>query len=285
MFRIYIRYHVLGLLMSLASVYAQTEVSYQFQHNKADSLSFYAQIPSGNTMFNATQNPNPLKIYGKLQSENAVPTFESKLGQAHFIVTEKNSSPLKKLTDSTLPSIWNIYANQNTAYRLNFQLGTGEIFFNLSDIRVKSIVIKSGNNKIKINYLAGKPNVSEMDSLVLKMEFGEAEIIRLNYARAKEVNAEVGVGRLLLDFSKDGITSSVVNVKTGAGSLLVRLHETDEVIMMRIRKTSLSKVELPKGFTDAGNGIYYNKPLETHKNPLLVFNIDVTMGKVIFEYK
>ncbi|MCS7005034.1 MAG: hypothetical protein NZM38_06875 [Cytophagales bacterium] len=276
------------LYLPTTFLYAQTdayEVNYHFPENKSDSLVFQAQIAYGNTFLNATKNPNPLKIYGKYHSTNTTTDFIAKTNRVNFVVLEKSGFALKKLAESSLPNIWHLYVNDKTVYRLLFHLGSGESFFNLSEISIKHLAIKSGNNKIRINYLAGKPNPISMDSLVIRMEFGEIEIMRLNYARAKEVNAELGVGKLLLDFSKDNLHPSVINVKAGAGSLIVRLPETQENILLKIKNTSLSKIELPKNFKENTTGIYVNKPLENNSVPMITFNIDVTVGKVIFENK
>jgi hypothetical protein len=160
----------------------------------------------------------------------------------------------------------------------------GETHINMSDMEIAQMSIKSGKANITLNYQTAQNNRSQMDSFLLKMEFGEVIFKKVDLARIKYLKADIGMGHLILEYGANLHELSTVKVKVGAGSLDLVLPDTEKHILIKINGSSFSKLRLPPTFIAKKEGYYQNSEFADNTE-VIVFDIDVSMGSVQVKLK
>jgi len=186
----------------------------------------------------------------------------------------------KKTTDTE--NYWNIYFTDYRPYRLDLNYGVGKAYIDLSDIAVESCRITSGNAHVKVGYLSKIENRMEMDTMIVSVDMGDVEIERIDLAKAKNILAEVGFGNLTLDFDEQPLVSSDIWARVGAGNLTINLPENDIPILLRMKDTSYRKFKVPEGFEKIRENVFVSSSYSPEAENVLTFNIDLSMGSVIF---
>lgn len=189
----------------------------------------------------------------------------------------------KKTTDSE--NYWNIYFTDYRPYILDLNYGVGKAYIDLSDIAVESCKITSGNAHVKVGYLSKIQNRMEMDTMIVSVDMGDVEIERLDLARAKNILAEVGFGNLTLDFDDQPQMPSDIWASVGAGSLTINLPIEDVPVIVRMKDTSYRKFKIPAGFEKVKENVFVSSSYSPNAQNVLTFNIDLSMGSVIFNNK
>jgi len=187
----------------------------------------------------------------------------------------------KKTTDTE--NYWNIYFTDYKPYNLNLNYGVGNAYIDLSDIAVENLKISSANAHVKVGYLSKLQNKIEMDTFMVSVDLGDVEIERLSLARAKNILAEVGFGSLVLSFDELPQRASEIWARVGAGSLLINLPNEDIPIIVRMKDTSYRKFKVPEGFKEIRDNVFVSSVYTPDAANLLEFNIDLSMGSVVFK--
>ncbi len=186
----------------------------------------------------------------------------------------------KKTTDEE--NYWNIYFTDFRPYRLDLNYGVGKAYIDLSDIAVEDCRITSGNAHVKVGYLSKVQNRMEMDTFMVSVDLGDVEIERLDLARARSILAEVGFGSLVLDFEEQPQVSSDIWARVGAGSLTINLPSNEVPVIVRMKDTSYRKLKLPSGYEKVRENVFVSPGYNTGAQNILTFNIDLSMGSVVF---
>lgn len=186
----------------------------------------------------------------------------------------------KKTNDSE--NYWNIYFTDYKPYTLDLNYGVGKAYVDLSDIAVENCKITSGNAFVKVGYLSKVKNRTNMDTMSVSVDLGDVEIERLNLARAKHILAEVGFGSLVLDFDEQPEMSSDIWATVGAGSLTINLPLEDIPVIVRMKDTSYRKFKVPEGFEKIRENVFVSSSYTPEADNILSFNIDLSMGSVVF---
>ncbi len=185
-----------------------------------------------------------------------------------------------KKTDNK--NYWNIYFTDYKPYHLDLNYGLGKSYVDLSDIAVQHLSITSGNAHVKVGYHSKVRNRIEMDSFLVNVDLGDVEIDRLNLSRARVIMAEVGIGTLVLDFEEEPESSSEIWARVGAGTLSVKLPEYPIPMMVRVKNASYRKMKMPEHFEKIRENVYVSSAYDPDAANLLTFNIDLSMGNVVF---
>lgn len=235
----------------------------------------------------------PISIIGKSDDEYVQPEF----GQNHdgeilnAWLNLKNNK--KRGLGHTLSSLfsakktdpenyWNIYFTDYKPYHLDLSYGLGKSYVDLSDIAVEHLRIKSANAFVKVGYHSKLRNRIQMDTFMVDVDLGDVEIDRLNLSRARVILAEVGIGTLVLDFEEEPEESSEIWARVGAGTLAVKLPHYPIPMMVRVKNASYRKMKVPAHFEKIRDNVYVSSAYDPDADNLLTFNIDLSMGNVVF---
>lgn len=181
--------------------------------------------------------------------------------------------------------IWKIYLTENKFYNLDLNYGIGQADIDLSGLSIEKLKIHTGSADVNVGYSSAVYNPVQMDTFYVKVDLGSVNVEKLNLSRAKQVIAEIGFGNLLLDFSDKPRVKSNIKGSVGAGNLLIMLPGAEVPVIVRVNESWLCKVKLTKAFTQLSKNTFVNEAYYKDADNLLSFNLDVSMGSIVFKEK
>ncbi|MGB3585654.1 MAG: hypothetical protein WBA23_03885 [Tunicatimonas sp.] len=177
---------------------------------------------------------------------------------------------------------WYIYLNKKVSYDLSLRYGMESSTVDLSGLAVENLKVNTGSSSLRIGYTTHQPNNAVMDTFYTSVDLGTLELDHLNLARARNVIADIGFGKLTMHFSDNQSDDSQVKASIGAGSLSVSFAELETPIIIRISESSLCRVKMPRSFKNIEKNTFVNQFYEESATNTLSFDIDVSIGSVEF---
>jgi len=247
------------------------------------------------TLLKRTKSSDPVYIHGHLNKTNILPVFSQKISnnilQASLIHRNVESENLGKSITSKLFSrssddfdhSWNVALSTNYLYHLDFNLGMGKSDFDLSNLTISQMKVKSASADVTIHYSSDSPNQVQMDTLLVTLNMGTVVINNANFTNAKKMIFEVNYGKIDLSFSEGMPNASHVIAAVGAGSLHVHLPSDSFPIKIKMRTTAMCKTTLPKYLKTLEKGTYVTKGYDAADPRLMELIIDVGVGSLIVE--
>jgi len=284
-------------LFSVSS-FAQLKKFYTLRETSSfDTVDFTLKAVSGNSYIkNYVQSTNPLVIYGNPDLNIINPSFKTKfVGKTCYANLELDtynsrgfgdgfSFVISKRNKRDENNYWKILINREKVYRLNINYVVGNTEIDLSDIRLDDFRMSSGSANVIIGYQDDKTNLIDMDTIYIKVDFGSLETKNLGNARAKYIFTEIGFGTALLDFNTMPNKNIHCNTKIGAGSLDVFIPNKDTPVIIYIKDSPFCGIHLDDDFEEVENNVYVNQSYFAKAKNLMVFNIDLALGNVSFQY-
>ncbi|MFM7850789.1 MAG: hypothetical protein ACKO96_02475, partial [Flammeovirgaceae bacterium] len=178
---------------------------------------------------------------------------------------------------------WKVYLTESMPYFLDLDYGLGNANIDLAGLSVQKLKIKTASADVNITYSSGFENKVSMDTFFVKVDMGSVNAKQLNLSRAKVVMADVGFGNMLLDFSlKPSIAQHVVG-SVGAGNLVIQLPNEETPVVVTINDSWLCSINLCKSLKKVGENKFANASYSKNPKDALSFDLDVSMGKIIFK--
>lgn len=187
--------------------------------------------------------------------------------------------------ENTTDKLWKVYLTDAKPYSLNLSYGLGNANIDLSGLSIKKLKINTGSADVNVAYTIGTENKVEMDTFFVKVDLGSLNAKHINLSRSKFVMAEVGFGNIFLDFSDKPEVMPVVKGSVGAGNLVILLPEESVPVMVKINESWLCSVNLCKNLKKISENKYANAAYTRNPKDALTFDLDVSMGKIIFKEK
>ena len=278
------------------STYGQIKKHYTVENNSTfDKVVLTLSGGSGTCYIRPTPNNNPVNIYGTLQDGEGAPLCESILEyrtqkvNVNFIDGKLNESSASKMPFKVFgdqnenQTQWHVYLSKKKPVNLNLNYGMGNAYVDLSGLAVEKLNITTGSADVNVGFISGQYNQQEMDTFSIKVDLGELEARQIALSNAKTIIADVGFGSLYLDFTNKSRVKSQVNATVGAGNLVVNANQSMNPMIIHIRNSPLCRIKIPSGFTEIRDNVYVNDQYDQEAENLITFNIDVTMGNVIFK--
>jgi hypothetical protein len=178
---------------------------------------------------------------------------------------------------------WHVYLSKKKPIKLNLNYGMGNAYIDLSGLAVENLNITTGSANVNVGYISGQYNQQEMDTFSIKVDLGELEARQIALSNAKTIIADVGFGSLYLDFTNKSLVKSNVNATVGAGNLIVNANESMNPMIIYIQNSPLCRIKIPQSFTEIRKNVFVNSQYDQDAENLITFNIDVTMGNIIFK--
>ncbi len=178
---------------------------------------------------------------------------------------------------------WYVYLSRNTPFDLMLNYGMGSSSVDLSGLAIEKLKINTGSAQIRVSFDGNVPNQTTMDTLQAKIDLGVLELDKIDMAKAQEVIANVGFGKLLMYLTKDCKKSSHITASVGAGTLEVTFEDTNVPVIIHLNKSPLCHVSMLKAFRKIAPETFVNSAYREDAPNLVSFDIDVSMGHVIFK--
>lgn len=247
------------------------------------------------TQLRKTKSTDPVYIHGHLNQTNILPVFSQKKSnnilQTSLIHKNVESENLGKSITSKLFSgsaddfdhSWNVALSTNFLYHLDFNLGMGKADFDLANLTISQLKVKSASADVTIHYGSKSPNKVQMDTLLVTLNMGTVLVNDANFTNAKRMIFEVNYGKIDLNFSEGMNNASHVIAAVGAGSLHLRLPSDSFPIKIKMRTTAMCKTTLPKYLKSLEKGTYVTKGYDANDPRLMELIIDVGVGSLTVE--
>lgn len=180
---------------------------------------------------------------------------------------------------------WKMYLTNTKPYLLELNYGIGNANIDLSGLAVQTLKINTGSADVNIGYQSGLENLVEMDTFYVKVDLGSVSAKNLSLARTKYLVADVGFGNVMLDLSTAPIISNHIIGSVGAGNLVIMLPGEETPILVKIKDSWLCSVRMTNSLKKISPSTFANAAYTKDAKNALTFDLDVSMGNIIFKEK
>jgi len=291
---------VLALIASGVAVGVNGQIKKQFSVEKTqdcDRVELKLQAKTGNCFIRPSQNDDILNIYSNQDPDQYTSSFSNELkGTTCSInlsleqdnqrgVSQKISYRVFGAEERPSDKFWKVYLSELTPYSLDLDYGLGNANIDLSGLAVEKLKINTGSADVNISYGSGIENKIDMDTFYVKVDMGSLHARQLNLARSRVVVADVGFGNVFLDFSDKPAFSNHVIGSVGAGNMIIQLPAEDVPVVVTINDSWLCSTNLSRSLKKIGQNKFANASYSKDSKNALIFDLDVSMGKIIFREK
>src|SRR5882762_5340954 len=186
---------------------------------------------------------------------------------------------------SDLHIFWKVYLAEDMPYSLDLDYGLGNANVDLAGLSISKLKIKTGSADVNVSYSSDTKNKVDMDTFYIKVDMGSLTARQLNLTWSKLVLADVGFGNMLLDFSDKPSMGHRIKGTVGAGNLIIYLPENEVPVIVKITDSWLCSVSLSHGLKKIGDNTFTNAAYRKNPKDALSFDLDVSMGKIVFKEK
>ena len=252
---------------------------------------------TGNCIIRPTQNSELLDFYSNQELEDYAHSFSNEVKNAVCYVKlaleqESKTGVSKKISYQVLgkeseasDKFWKVYLTDSKPYSLELAYALGNANIDLSGLAVKRLKINTGSADVHVFYASGMENKVEMDTFFVKVDLGSLTVKQLNLSHSKVVVAEVGFGNIYLDFSNKPVVVPSVKGSVGAGNMIIILPDESVPVIVRINESWLCSIKLSRSLKKTDENTYTNAAYDNNSKNALTFDLDVSMGKIVFKDK
>ncbi len=288
---------ILALSTSALALGVSAQVKKQFSVEKiqeCDRVILKLSAKTGNCFIRPSQNEDILNVYSNQDAEEYGHSFSNE-------VVGKTCSVKLSLEQDNVPGVghrisyrvfgaeerpsekfWKVYLAESTPYVLDLDYGLGNANIDLSGLSIEKLKINTGSADVNISYNDEVGNKITMDTFSVKVDMGSLNARNLNLAKSKVVLAEVGFGNMFLDFSNKPAIANHIIGSVGAGNLVIQLPSEDVPVLVTINESWLCSINLSRNLKKIGPNKFANGAYSKDSPKALVFDLDVSMGKIVF---
>lgn len=286
---------IILFLSGLVPIQAQFVREYKISEKKdIDLVQLNFTTYKSLTQLQRVKTQDPIYIHGHLSKSNILPDFkyssknnilEAELIHRNIEPTNLGKSITSKLfsSETDFEHTWDIGLVSNYLYELDFNLGMGRADFDLAQIPVSNLKIKSASADVMIRYGSDSPNQVAMDTLLVTLNMGTVEIQNANYTNSKRIILEVNYGKLELDFSEGKPLESKVIAAVGGGSIFLKLPPESNPVKIRMKTTPMCRTYIPKYLKAIDDETYVSKGYNASNSNFLDLILDVGVGSITIE--
>jgi hypothetical protein len=178
--------------------------------------------------------------------------------------------------------IWKVYLSDSKPYDLQLEYGVGNAHVDLSGLAIRKLKINTGSADVNIGY-SSLENKVDMDTLSVKVDLGSLHVQNISLSRTRYTSADVGFGNMTLDFSANPpLVGNRIEGSVGAGNLTIILPSANTPVVVTINDSWLCSVKIPDSLKKIRANTFANAAYSENAKNALVFNLDVSMGNIIF---
>jgi hypothetical protein len=261
------------------------------------SVDLQMKAKVGNCFIRPSQNADLLNIYSNQDLEEYSHSFKKEMVQGICFVklnleTEAQKGVGQMISNQVFGSneqvtdkLWKVYLTDSKPYSLDLVYGLGNANVDLSGLAIKKLKITTGSADVNVSYASGLENQVVMDTFFVKVDVGSLNVKQLNLAKSKLVLVDVGFGNMYLDFSNRPLVGNHVKGSVGAGNLVVQLPTEDVPVLVKVSESWLCSVSLSKSLQRIDDNTFANAAYQKNSANALTFDLDVSLGKIIFREK
>lgn len=282
-------------VLGLGTGFGQVKRQFNVEATEAcNSIWLTVRANSGNCYVKPSQSSDILNVFSNQDAQSFSHNFskEIKGGVCYVsLALEEDGSAGFGRTISTRmfgqpeksgDKYWKMYLTDTKPYALEFTYGVGKAHVDLSGLAIHKLKINTGSADVNVGYETLENSV-DMDTLFVKADMGTVNVSNINFSRAHHVVADVGFGNMSLDFSGQPLVSNKVKGSVGAGNLTIILPDRSVPVLVKVHESWLCSLTMAGSLKSVGNNTYANEAYQKNPRNPLVFDLDVSMGKLIFK--
>ncbi len=286
---------VFWIIVGTVPVQAQFVKEYKVTERKGFEMVFlnFSSYKS-TTQLKRVISPDPIYIHGHLRKSNILPDFNysvhDNMLDARLVHKNVESDNLGKSITSKLFSdntdfdhSWDLGLGSNFLYQLDFNLGMGTADFDLAQIPVSQLKVKSASADVRIHYGNSRPNPVAMDTLLVTLNMGTVEVQNANFTNARKMIIEVNYGKIELNYTEGMPSSCQVIAAVSGGSIHLRLPPDSNPVKIRMKTTPMCRTVFPKYLKSIDKETYVTKGFKASDPRLLELILDVGVGSITIE--
>jgi hypothetical protein len=177
---------------------------------------------------------------------------------------------------------WKMYLTSTKPYVLELNYGIGNANVDLSGLSIRKLKINTGSADVNVGY-SSLENQVDMDTFFIKVDLGSVNIKNVNLSRSRYMVADVGFGNMSLDFSSKPLISNKVKGSVGAGNLVILLPAEETPVLIKIHDSWLCSVKMPGYLKKINENTFANATYSKDSKNSLTFDLDVSMGSIVFK--
>lgn len=281
-----------------AGVLAQMKKQFTVEKTQpCNQVDLKLKAKTGNCFIRPSQNEDILTVYSNQNPEEYTHSFSNQVTdqtcainlaleqESQRGVSQKISYKMFGADERPTDKFWKVYLTETTPYSLSLDYGLGNANIDLSGLTIKKLKINTGSADVNISYGTGVQNKVDMDTFLIKVDMGSLHAKQLNLARSKVVVADVGFGNMLLDFSNKPLVNNHIIGSVGAGNLIIQLPDPEVPVVVTINDSWLCSLSLSTSLKKIGQNKFANAAYTADSKNAMVFDLDVSMGKIVFREK
>ncbi|MDH5396580.1 MAG: hypothetical protein OEX02_00430 [Cyclobacteriaceae bacterium] len=262
-----------------------------------DKVKLFLKVNSGDCFLKPNKNEGVLDVYSQREQQHFSHTYNKqiidRICQMNLILEDNQGQSLGSAISTSLfgpdnkstDNLWQVFISEGKPYDLSLNYGIGTADIDLSGLSIETLKIHTGSADVNIGYFSGQYNKVVMDTFYVKVDLGSVRVTNLNHAKSKYVIADVGFGNLMLDLSDVSVMPSTIKGNVGAGTMHITLPRSSTPVKVTLTDSWLCRIHLPKNFRQLSENVYVNEYFGDNNKNLLTFNLDISMGTLIFVEK
>lgn len=252
---------------------------------------------TGNCFIRPSQTSDILNIYSNQDLEEYAHSFQNEIQNGTCIVKlaleQEGQKGVGKMISYQVfggeekidDKLWKVYLTDSKPYSLDLDYGLGMANVDLSGLAIKNLRINTGSADVNVSYSSGLENKVVMDTFFVKVDVGSLNVRQVHLSRSKVMLADVGFGNMFLDFSERPAVGNHVMGSVGAGNLVILLPAEDVPVKVKINESWLCSINLSRSLQRVGENTFANAAYERSPKNAITFDLDVSLGKIIFKEK
>lgn len=288
---------VVGSCIAITAL-GQLKKQFSIENNgSCDNIELSLNAKTGNCFIRPSQNKDILNIYSNQELEEYAHSFSNEVkGKVcvvklnlqqdnHNGVGHKISYQVLGANAASSDKFWKVYLTDSKPYSLDLDYGLGNANVDLSGLAIKKFKINTGSADVNIAYNSGIENQVEMDTFAVQVDVGSVTVKQIDLTRSKVILADVGFGNLSLDFGSKALPRNTIKGSVGAGNLIIALPNDDVPVLVKITDSWLCSIHLCKSLKKISENTFANAAYSHDPKNAMIFDLDVSMGKIIFKDK
>jgi hypothetical protein len=251
---------------------------------------------SGNCFIKPSQNAQILNVFSNQTETSYAHNFKKevkgKTCEVLLNLEESHSEGLSQTISTRFfgasnspvsDKLWKMYLTDSKPYFLELNYGIGTANVDLSGLAIKNLKISTGSADVNVGYYSSLGNQIDMDTFSIKVDLGSINVKNLNMSRSRFMIADVGFGNMTLDFSSKPLVSNKIKGSVGAGNLTILLPTRETPVLVKIKDSWLCSVKIPDQFKKVSENVFANEAYSKDARNSLTFDLDVSMGNIVFK--
>ncbi len=261
-----------------------------------ENIRLFVKANSGNCFIKPSQNTEILNVFSNQTESNYAHNFrkevKGKTCEVLLNLEEIQSEGLSQTISTRFfgasdkpvgDKLWKMYLTDAKPYFLELNYGVGNANIDLSGLAIKKLKINTGSADVNVGYYSKLENQIDMDTFYVRVDLGSVNVKNLNMSRTKFMMADVGFGNMTLDFRNKPLVSNKIKGSVGAGNLTILLPNSETPVMVKIKDSWLCSVKMPRDFKKISTNVFANAAYTKEAKNSLTFDLDVSMGNILFK--